>query len=109
MCRTQSFLYKKEVGDDEIFYLHTVLYYIPKMAFETRTTRRASTGMYTMQGFERIKMNLKMHLEDSMTINHKICHRILKDYGIYLQLIIIVFIIQLHLEYIIGVLLGVLM
>ena len=42
-----------KVGDDETFYLHTLRYYMPKIAEETYNEHKIGIGIFNMQGFER--------------------------------------------------------
>ena len=51
---SRSFLTKNpaSIGDDETFYLHTLRFYLPKIAKETLCKHSLGLGIYTMQGFE---------------------------------------------------------
>ena len=48
-----TFLTKKQIGDDETFYLHCLRYYLPKIVTETFNENNLGIGVFTMQGFER--------------------------------------------------------
>ena len=40
-------------GDEETFYMHTLRYYIPRIALETYESHKCGIGIFNMQGFER--------------------------------------------------------
>ena len=40
-------------GQDETFYMHSLRYYIPKIALETFDKHKTGVGIFNMQGFER--------------------------------------------------------
>ena len=42
-----------QMGEDETFYMHTLRYYIPRIALETYKTHKVGVGVFNMQGFER--------------------------------------------------------
>ena len=54
-----SFLTKKSIssnrniGNDETFYMHTLRFYLPRIADETLEKHNLGLGIFTMQGFER--------------------------------------------------------
>ena len=50
---SKTFLTKKNVGDNETFYLHALRFYLPKIAEETFRDHNLGLGVFTMQGFER--------------------------------------------------------
>ena len=44
---------KKEEGDCETFYLHTIRFYMPDIVDDTWKKYYFGVGVFTMQGFER--------------------------------------------------------
>ena len=62
-CGGITFLTKKETGDDETFYLHSLRYYLPKIAQDTWTKHSVGIGMFTMQGYERRNKESKSVLQ----------------------------------------------
>ena len=53
MHGSKSFLTKKNIGDMETFYMHTLRFYLPKIVDDTWERYRLGIGIFTMQGFER--------------------------------------------------------
>ena len=49
----RSFLTKVSVGNDETFYMHTLRFYLPRIADQTLNEFGLGLGVFTMQGFER--------------------------------------------------------
>ena len=55
----RSFLTKKSIShngsieNDETFYMHTLRFYLPRIADETLEKHNLGLGVFTMQGFER--------------------------------------------------------
>ena len=52
-CEITSFMTNKIAGDTEIYYLHCLRFYIPKLTIQTWETHQCGIGCYTIQGFER--------------------------------------------------------
>lgn len=52
---SKTFLTSSEdkIGEDETFYLHTLRYYMPKIAEDTYNKHKLGVGIFNMQGFER--------------------------------------------------------
>ena len=48
-----TFMKANCVGDREMYYLHCLRFYIPKLARETWERHQCGIGIYSMQGFER--------------------------------------------------------
>ena len=59
----RSFLTKNpaKVGDNETFYFHLLRLYMPRIAQETFEKHKLGLGIYTMQGFEAVIKDLKIH------------------------------------------------
>ena len=49
----RSFLTKVSVGNDETFYMHTLRFYLPRIADQTLNEFGLGLGVFTMQGFKR--------------------------------------------------------
>ena len=49
----KCFLTKKDIGDCETFYMHTLRYYLSPIVDDTWKRYQLGTGIFTMQGFER--------------------------------------------------------
>ena len=50
---TNTFMTRKNDGDSETFYLHTLRYYMYDIIVDTWNTYKLGVGIFTMQGFER--------------------------------------------------------
>ena len=50
---SKYFLTKKDIGDQETFYMHTLHFYIPVIMDDTWENFHLGIGIYTMKGFER--------------------------------------------------------
>ena len=57
-----------QMGEDETFYMHTLRYYIPRIALETYKTHKVGVGVFNMQGFERRNKESKNCLKRFQTI-----------------------------------------
>lgn len=73
-----------KVGNDETFYLHTLRYYMPKIAEDTYNEHKVCVGIFNMQGFERRNKDSKNCMKRfSNNKEHVVVNNLKRVYDIF--------------------------